>query len=246
MPEVSEQFEQASPVVETHLLGRVSLERCLNLQQRLAGEIGGRDDGKIALLLCEHPEIITVGRGGSPDEVASHSQALRSRQIRVQWVNRGGGCMLHAPGQLAIYPIVPLRWHDFSVGEYLDRVQAALLETLDELGVQTATRPGRHGIWGRTGQLAAMGIAVRNWVTYFGAYLNVCPALGMFRLVETDPLEGTRMSSLAAERCGIMRMTTVRSILTGHLARTLGCDRYHLHTGHPSLRHATTGQKSEN
>ena len=50
--------------------------------------------------------------------------------------------------------------------------------------------PGRHrsfsGVWGRTGQLAAVGVAVRHWVTYYGAYLNVCPPMGLFRLVETD------------------------------------------------------------
>lgn len=245
MPEVPEKYDQLSPAVETHLLGRIGLQRCLNLQQRLVEQIGSRDDGQIALLLCEHPDVITVGRDGSPAEIASHSRALRSRRIEVQWVNRGGGCMFHTPGQLAIYPIVPLRWHDFSPGEYLDRLQAGIIETLDELGVNAITKPGRYGIWGRTGQLAAMGVAVRNWVTYHGAYLNICPALGMFRLVETDPQGGTRMSSLAAQRCGIVRMTTVRATLVRHLVEAFGCDRYHLYTGHPSLRKNAPCQESE-
>ena len=44
------------------------------------------------------------------------------------------------------------------------------------------------------------------------------------------------LHSLAAERCGLMRMTTVRATLIRNLTETLGCDRYHLYTGHPSLR----------
>ena len=178
-----------------------------------------RGDGQITLLLCEHPPIITVGRGGSPGDVAMQSGPVRNRQIEVRWVNRGGGCLVHCPGQLAIYPIVPLRWHGFSVGEFLDRFQAGIVETLDELNVPS-TRPsasGRKrgqcpfvatnlrsvpalrvlrqmerspfppGVWGRTGQLAALGVAVRHWITYYGAYLNVCPPMGLFRLVESDP-----------------------------------------------------------
>lgn len=236
MSTAPQETEQQSPAVETFLLGRVDYRRCLELQRRLIGEIGGRDDGQIALLLCEHPQVITVGRGGSPGEIATDSRLLRSRQIEVRWVNRGGGCLLHCPGQLAIYPLVPLRWHGFSVGEYLERLQAGIVETLDELGIRGHTPPGRYGVWGRTGQLAAVGVAVRNWVTYYGAYLNVCPSMGLFRLVNSDPVGQTRMSCLVAEHRGRVRMTTVRAALVRHLAKTLGCTRYHLYTGHPLLR----------
>jgi len=86
--------EQQSPAVETYLLGRIGWRRCLRLQQRLIGQIGSRDDGQIALLLCEHPPVITVGRGGLPSEVATESRLVSTRQIDVRWVNRGGGCMV--------------------------------------------------------------------------------------------------------------------------------------------------------
>jgi lipoyl(octanoyl) transferase len=233
----------ASPSVETFLLGRVDYSRCLELQQHLLRQVAQRDDGQIVLLVCEHPEVITVGRGGSPSQLASDHHVLRAREIEVQWVNRGGGCMLHCPGQLAIYPIVPLRWHDFSVGEYLQRLQAALAETLDDLRVPATTPQGQFGLWGRTGQLASLGIGVRDWVTWHGAFLNVSPSLGLFRLVETDPIGHTSMSSLVAERCGPIRMPAVRAALVRHVAEALGCDRYHLYTGHPWLRRESAGAK---
>lgn len=222
--------------MEAHLLGRIDFDTCLELQQRLLPQVAGRDDGQVVLLLCEHTPLVTIGRGGSPAEVARESRLIRSGQIRVCWVNRGGGCLMHAPGQLAIYPLVPLRWHGLSLGRLLERFQTALVESLDELNVVATARPQRHGLWGRSGQLAAFGLAVRHGVTYLGAYLNVDPPMGLFRLVESDAIDATRMSCLSAERRGPVRMPTVRATVIRHLAEAFGCDRYHLYTGHPLLR----------
>jgi len=234
-----------SPAMQVYLLGQIDFGRCLDLQQQLLGQIAERDDGQITLLLCEHAPIITVGRAGSPVEIAVDSRLLRNRQIEVRWVNRGGPCLLHCVGQLAIYALVPLRWHGFTVGDYLERLQAGIVETLDELGIHGHTPPGRWGVWGRTGQLAALGVAVRHGVTYYGAYLNVCPPLGLFRLVDSDREDRTKMSCLVAERRGIVRMTTVRAGLVRYLAEAFGCDRYHLYTGHPLLREHAGRMKDE-
>lgn len=240
MVQPTNNFEASAPALEAFFLDRLPFSRCLELQRRLIGQVGQRDDGQIVLLLCEHPEIITVGRGGSPGDINRESRALKSREIEVLYVNRGGGCLLHCPGQLAIYPLVPLNWHGFTVGDFLDRLQAGIIETLDDLGIHGNFQSGRHGIWGRTGQLAALGVAVRNWITYYGAYLNVDPPLGLFRMVESDPVHQTRMSSMVAERRGPVRMTTVRATLVRRLTEAFGCDRYHLFTGHPLLRRENT------
>jgi lipoyl(octanoyl) transferase len=236
-------FDMSAPAMEAFFLDRLAFSRSLDLQRRLIEEVGRRDDGQIVLLLCEHHDIITVGRGGSPGDVNRQSQVLKSREIEVVYANRGGGCLLHCPGQLAIYPLVPLTWHGFTVGDFLDRLQVGIIETLDDLGIRGHIQPGRHGIWGRTGQLAAVAAAVRNWVTYYGAYLNVDPPLGLFRVVESDTADHTHMSSMSAERRGPVRMTTVRATLVRHLSEAFGCDRYHLFTGHPLLRTIASVEK---
>jgi lipoyl(octanoyl) transferase len=225
-----------SPAVETFLLGQIPYLRCLEFQQRLVRQAAGRDNSQIVVLMCEHPAVISIGRGGRPSQIVASKRLLESRQIESHWTNRGGGCMVHCPGQLAIYPILPLRVHDFSLGEYVHRLQAALAETLTELGVPIQPQPGRYGVWGRTGQIASLGVAVRDWITWQGAYLNVSPALGLFKLVESDSQGQSPMSSIAAERCGVVRMATVRAILVRHLTAAFGCDRYHLYTGHPWLK----------
>ena len=128
MPPPRPETDSPRPALEAFLLGQVDFDVALALQQRLVEQSRDRDDGQVALLLCEHPTLITVGRGGSPGDVAMQSNLVRNRQIEVRWVNRGGGCLMHSPGQLAIYPIVPLRWHGFSIGEFLHRFQTGIIE----------------------------------------------------------------------------------------------------------------------
>ena len=150
--------------------------------------------------------------------------------------------MIHLPGQLAVYPIVPLERQGWSVGDYLARLEAGLLATLAEFGVRGVTRPGWPGVWGRTGQLAAVGVAVKNWTTYHGAFINVSPAMRPFRRIVTDPAEKTPMSSLVIERQTAVKMTSVRAALVRLMAEAFGADRYHLHTSHPLLG---AGQRPE-
>ena len=53
--------------VHIHLLGVVDFEDCLSLQRRLAYDAASRGDGRIVVLLCKHPPIITIGRAEACD-----------------------------------------------------------------------------------------------------------------------------------------------------------------------------------
>jgi lipoyl(octanoyl) transferase len=225
-----------------HLLGVVPFDACWQLQQRLVYEISGRGDGHITVLLCEHPWLISIGRLGSRGHIQLSNEQLRHRQLEMRWVSRGGGCILHGPGQLAIYPIVHLDWHGWTVGEYLDRLSAGLAATVEQLGVPPTRQEGFGGLWGRSGQLVQWGISVRNWTTSQGAFLNVNPQMTCYPYISSaGPLSvgGRRkmtMGSLFAERRQAVTMSNVRATLIPRLAAAWGTDRYHLVTGHPLLK----------
>jgi lipoyl(octanoyl) transferase len=227
---------ERTSALEAFLLGSVPYEDCLALQQRLVFEMSGRDDGQIGLLICEHPPVVSVGRQGSWAHFRCSRQELSRRGIDVHWVNRGGGCVLHAPGQLAIYPIVPLGWHEFTLGEYLDRLRSGIAGVLSELSIQATHQSNRHGLSTRNGHVMTVGVAAKHDTTYHGAYLNVDPPLRLLELVDSDPLAHSRPSSLAAQRRQKVKMTTVRESVIRNLSEAFGCDRYHLYTGHPLLR----------
>jgi lipoyl(octanoyl) transferase len=222
-------------VLEAHLLGEVSLDDALALQQRLVYEASGHNSPRISLLLCEHPAVISIGRLGSRAHLRATMAELASRQIELRWVNRGGGTILHSPGQLAVYPVVPLPALDWTVGEFLGRFQEGLEAVMADVGLEKNLDRDELSLSGRTGQLVSFGLAVKSWITYFGAYINVHPARHLARLVQTDPADRLPTSSLMIERQSPVKMTSVRAALIARLAESFGTPRYHVYSGHPLL-----------
>ena len=231
----------SEPAAEFRLLGRVPFDALLSLQSRLVYEAGGLAEPRIVVLLCEHPDLITVGRAGSRGHIRLTSDQLKHEQLGIRWISRGGGCVLHSPGQVAIYPIVPLNLLGWTVGGYLRRLQRGLLDALAEMNVRGETYPGVWSIWGRSGMLASVAVAVRGSVACHGAFINVNPSMRRYAFVDCfppcpDATSGKlTMGCLLAERRASIRMTSVRAALVKTLAAAFDCQRSHLFTGHPWL-----------
>ncbi|MEX2288362.1 MAG: lipoyl(octanoyl) transferase LipB [Planctomycetaceae bacterium] len=231
---------QASSSLEVHLLGAVDFDSAVFLQERLLYEISERTDTQGGLLLCEHPPIITIGREGSSSHILADEQELISRQIEVRWLNRGGGCIVHAPGQLAVYPVVPLGRLQLGLEQYRARLERSVMDVCSELHVPAHRRRDKPGVWCRGGKFTDLGIAVRSWVAYHGMYINVAPAMEVLELVESRSAGSVdRVTSLAATRVRRVPMHVVREGIVRHLARQLGYERYHVYTGHPLLKRTT-------
>jgi lipoyl(octanoyl) transferase len=219
--------------LRAYLLGQLDFDDALALQRHLVYQVSGDRDAA-ALVLCEHPPIITIGREGSRAHVLYEPEELGRRGWRVRWVNRGGGSLLHLPGQLAVYPVLALDRLGLGLGDYLDRLQRVLLDVLADFQVSATTRPERPGVWVGGRAVAQVGVAVRDWVTYYGAALNVHPDLEPFRRVRTGPCEEP-MTSLGRERRGPLRPSMVRERLLEYFAARFGFARTSLFFHHPAL-----------
>src|SRR5262245_24583558 len=126
--------ESAPALLRVYLLGSLEFDSALQLQRSLAYQLSEQRQGA-DLILCEHPPLITVGRQGSPGHIQLTLDELAARQWSVRWVHRGGGTFLHLPGQLAVYPLLPLDHCGLSVRDYIDRLQRVLVAVLDDFGV---------------------------------------------------------------------------------------------------------------
>jgi lipoyl(octanoyl) transferase len=217
-----------------YLLGMVDFEAALLLQRTLAFETAGQRDSA-ALVLCEHPPILTVGRDGSPADIRCDIDELRMRGWPVRWVNRGGGTLLHLPGQLAIYPILPLDWRQLGLTDYLARLQRILVAVLDDFSVSAVAQPGQPGVWVGRRLVAGVGVAVRDWVAYYGAYLNINADLIPFRIVRSGPGEQEPMTSLVRERRAPLRSALVRERLLEHFIAAFPFTRTAVFSYHPCL-----------
>lgn len=224
------------PALQAHLMGVVDFDRCVKLQRRLVKKTARAADGDATLLLCEHSPMITVGRGGRPEEIARGSRAIRDGQYPIKWVGRGGGALVHGPGQIALYPIVPIGWHEISIGRFFERLRSAIIRTFSQLNVPVQTDDTTADLLGRTGRLATFGLAVRRGVSYFGAYINVAMSPGALRLIESPTSKSLRLSCIQAEHRGRYSLSQVRAILVESLAAELDFTRFHLYTGHPMLK----------
>jgi lipoyl(octanoyl) transferase len=142
--------------------------------QRLAGEVGD------TLVFTEHEPVYTLGvRPGAAAHLVWDMAELSRRGIELVDTNRGGDITYHGPGQIVGYPIVDLKSHQ-DLHAYLRFLEQVLINSLGSLGLATTRRPGKTGIWLGTRKIAAIGVAVRRWVTFHGFALNVNNDLGAF------------------------------------------------------------------
>lgn len=211
-------------LLRVHLLGTVDFDETLRLQRQLVYQLSGGSDSP-ALLLCEHPPLITVGRHGSPGELQIDREELAARGWRVRWVARGGGTILHLPGQLAIYPVLPLERLGLDVDRYLALLQQVLVDLLDDFGIGAETSREDAGVRVAGRLIAVIGVALRHQVSTFGAILNVDPDLTLCRFVRSGAGEEAAMTSLARERRGPLRSQLVRQLLVEHFAARFGFER---------------------
>lgn len=228
----------SAAALEVHLLGLVDFDAAIALQDRLVFEISGRNDTQAALLLCEHPPLITLGREASIAQVLADPAELRTAEIDVRWISRGGGAIPHAPGQLAVYPILPLQRLGLGLCEYRSRLEEALVAACHDLQVPARRRPQAPGVWSRAGRVAWIGAAVKSWTSYLGAYLNVDPDPTFLALIDSDA-DHECSTSLQAQRLQRISMSKVRESVLRHIARQFGYERQHVYGGHPLLKRRT-------
>jgi lipoyl(octanoyl) transferase len=220
--------------LDVRLLGTVDFESAQFLLERSVYEISGRGDRFGSLFLCEHPPLITVGRAGSRAHVLLEQKELSARGLQVRWLNRGGGCLVHAPGQLAVYPVVPLQRLGLGLSDYRTALVGSVLDLCGELGITASPLEGNPSVVaGRGGAFAFVGAAVKRWVAYQGLFVNVHPLLQLQRLVSLGG--DLRPTSLQALRGRAISMSAVRESLIRNLARRLGYAEYQIFTGHPLL-----------
>ena len=229
--------------LRAYLLGPLGFDALLGLQRRLVYDTAGdRDAG--AVIVCDHPPGVTIGRAGSRVHVRPGPGELHARQWPVRWVGRGGGAMLHLPGQVACYPVVALDRFGLTPAGYVAGLQSLIIDLLREYDIPGEPDAAAPGVRVAGRRVAHVGVAVRDWVTCFGVVLNVNPDLEPFRDVYCDG-DPAPMTSMQRQTTARVRPAGVRQRLVELVAARFGFARispFHTLPGvlPPHPRHATT------
>ncbi len=160
--------------------------------RRRAGEIPD------TLLLLEHPHVITLGTGSSPEHVLLDEAARRARGIELHETGRGGDVTYHGPGQLVGYPVLDLKPDRKDLHRYLRDLEGALIDALGHWGVSARREEGLTGVWTDQGKIAAIGVRVSSgWITSHGFALNVATDLSYFDAIVPCGIRDREVTSLS-------------------------------------------------
>ena len=220
--------------MQIYMLGCVDFDSLLLLQERTIQEIHRQQSDQGVLFICEHPPIVTIGREGSHSQISGSEQDLKASQIEVRWINRGGGAIFHAPGQLAVYPLIPLKRIGLGIHDYQTVLEQAVIKMAKEQGIVAQVQPGSSGISSRCGQFSFLGAAIKSWISYYGMYINVSPDMKLLRLIDSNQYDH-RLTSLSATLTREASMSSVRESLVRQLVSQLGYQQTHIFTQHPLL-----------
>ena len=176
-------------------LGIVEYGKAYQLQKRLLLEhIEGR--GTNSLLLLQHNPVITIGRNGSRSNVLATGSELADAGIDIHEIDRGGDVTYHGPGQLTGYPIIDLRCFKKDIHWYLRQLEEVIIKVLAEYGIAGRKVEGYTGVWVGDEKVAAIGIAIRRWITYHGLALNVNPDMSHFGMITPCGITDKGVTSL--------------------------------------------------
>lgn len=161
-----------------------------NLQAMQSFTLNRGSDTPDEIWFCQHPPVFTLGR---------HSDAahlFRPAAVPVVESDRGGEVTYHGPGQLMMYCLINLKRRGQGPAQWVQCLEAAVLDLLAEYSVEGHLRPGMPGVYVRNQKIASLGLRIRNGCSYHGLALNVDMDLTPFEGIHPCGYADLKMTQL--------------------------------------------------
>ena len=172
--------------------------------------------------LLSHKPIFTQGQAGSKEHL------LNTGDIPVMQIDRGGQVTYHGPGQLVGYVLIDVRRRKMGVRALVDVLEKAMLGVLSYYGIEAQTRPKAPGIYVKNAKIGALGLRIKNGLSYHGLSLNVDMDLTPFSQINPCGFENLAVTQIADHVKGIeLPMQDVSRVLSNKLLTELGYNEYY-------------------
>ncbi len=217
-------------------LGLRDYREVLSLQENVRVKVSGQSIGP-TVFFVEHPSVLTLGKNAVSDHIKLNADELSSRGISVHESDRGGQVTAHEPGQLVMYPILPIRDFNLTPKKYVSILEAAVISTLQHFGLGSAVDPKHPGIWIDQEKICAIGVRIKDRVTMHGIALNVSNSMETFAHIVPCGIADRGTTSLAVQLESVPSLSHVKEILAEQLCKLLGTEAIrmkvsdHLQTG---------------
>jgi lipoyl(octanoyl) transferase len=189
--------------------GLLDYREAFRRQEELVQKIIDKETSE-KIIFCSHPPIVTLGRGTKPGDVFAWSGDTIE-------VNRGGRATYHGPSQIIAYPLISLGGDDDfftdkkipprDLHQYMRALEQSVQLLLSEMGIVSQTHALQKqvgsseleeatGVWVGDKKVAAIGIAVKKWITSHGVALNVDDDAAAFQGFYPCGFQASQVTSL--------------------------------------------------
>lgn len=181
-------------------LGRMRYREAWDFQLKL-WQMRVDDSIPNTLILVEHEPVITRGKSADDKNLLYSREELSRKGVDLHSVERGGDFTYHGPGQLVGYPIFHIKQGLAGIRPLVRKVEDSIVRAMSGFGIESKGSmrfEDRHpvGVWVGNQKLAAIGIAVKRWVSFHGFALNVSTDMDMFSLIVPCGLEDKGVTSM--------------------------------------------------
>jgi lipoyl(octanoyl) transferase len=199
-----------------------------DIQNRIvATKISGEKAETPCLIFVEHPHVFTLGKSGKENNLLVNPQFLVSVGAAFYKTDRGGDITYHGPGQLVGYPVFDLDLLGIGVKKYIYLIEEAIIQTVNEYGIQATRLEGATGVWivpgapDRPRKICAIGVKVSRGVTMHGFALNISTDLNFFRYINPCGFTDKEVTSMESELGRNPGMDPVKKVLVQKI-----CDQF--------------------
>jgi lipoyl(octanoyl) transferase len=132
------------------------------------------------IILLEHPQVITIGKSGTEQDLLLSINELTSRNIPVRKVGRGGKITCHYPGQMVVYVIMDLRTINLDIPKFVYKLEDVIIATLGGFNIIGERIEKLRGIFVKGKKIASIGVEIKKGISMHGISLNVFEDKGLY------------------------------------------------------------------
>lgn len=178
-------------IIESQDLGIIEHENADSLMKEYQ-QMRINDKIPDTLLICEHPEIVTIGPRAKNDGIRPPVD------YHSTYVDRGGGLTWHGPGQIVVYPI--FKWNlegESNVKSIIHMIEEWVIQSLNSMGVESRRDERMQGVWIGNNKICSIGLSFLRWTSRHGFTINYDTPEGRVEMVSGCGLGADTTTSLS-------------------------------------------------
>ena len=221
---IKSHFEIQNLWLET-LSFKKSLEKQIELKEKI---IRQKEVGFFMGFEPQQP-IITEGLRSEKNDILWSKEKLKQFKMEQISIRRGGETTLHTPGQLVIYPVLPLAFFSLKIKDYIVMLENITEQVLSQLGIQTKRLEKYAGLSTAKGKIAFFGVHISQRITQHGLAINVNNPLQLFSAIKSCGVINRKHDSLSLSSVEInteelfkLWTNTAQNKFQAHLKKSVG------------------------